>query len=67
MAFVEEVMENNGKLYGLHTGREYEKGQTEEKGCCRWSKPTYGAPGEIVLEIESVGQSTPSGNGCGKR
>lgn len=67
MAFVEEVFKNKGKWYGGHTGREYSSSQVEEKGVGTWSKPTYGAPGEIVLEIEADDQSVPSGNGCGKK
>jgi len=67
MAFVEEVFKNGDKWFGGHTGHEYKKSDTEEKGCCRWSKPSYQAPGEVVLEIEADGQTAPSGNGCGKR
>jgi hypothetical protein len=50
MAFVEEVAENNGKLYGQHTGKEYSRSETEKIGPCTWSKPAGCAPGEIVLE-----------------
>lgn len=67
MPFVEEVYKNGSKLFGAHTGKEYEVGQTEEKGCCRWSKPTYAMPDSIVLEVEDSDQSIPSGNGCGKK
>ena len=67
MAFVEEVFKNNGKLYGGHTGKEYSASQVEEKGVGQWSKPTYGAPGELVLEVREDGQTAPSGNGCGKK
>ena len=67
MAFVEEVFKNGDKWYGGHTGHEYKKSDTEEKGCCRWSKPSYHAPDSVTLEIEEADQSAPSGNGCGKR
>lgn len=67
MAFVEEVYKNKGKWYGAHTGHEYSQGETEEKGCCRWSKPFQHAPDSVILEIEEDGESAPSGNGCGKR
>ena len=67
MSFVEEVYKNDGKWYGGHTGKEYSASQIEEVGCCKWSKPTYGAPGELVLEVEPKDQSVPSGNGCGKK
>jgi hypothetical protein len=67
MAFVEEVFENMGKWYGGHTGHEYEKSETEEKGACRWSKPCYGAPGELTLEIDKNGEPAPHGNGAGKK
>ena len=66
MALFEEVFQNGDKWYGASSGREYSKSETEEKGCCRWSKPSFAATGEIVLEIESDGQSLPSGNGKGK-
>lgn len=52
MAFVEEVYQNNGKWFGAHTGKEYSKGETEEKGVGRWSKPSHCAPGEVILEVE---------------
>lgn len=67
MAFTEEVFENQGKLYGGHTGHLYEKGDTEMKGTQRWAKPCYGAPGELTLEIDKDGQSAPHGNGAGKK
>ena len=61
MAFTEEVFENMGKRYGAHTGKEYSKGETEEKGVGRWSKPSHCAPGELVLEV-----GEKDGNGRGK-
>ena len=52
MAFVEEVFENKGGLYGAHTGKKYEKSETELVGGERWSKPSHCQPGEIVYEAE---------------
>jgi len=67
MAYVEEVFENNGKLYGASTGREYSSSEVETKNYCKWSKPGFAAPGEITLEVRPAGQSTPEGNGPGKK
>lgn len=66
MAWTEEVYQNGSKWFGAHTGKEYSAAETEEKGCCRWSKPSHAAPDSIVLEIESADQSEPIGNGYGK-
>jgi hypothetical protein len=67
MAWTEEIFENDGKLFGSNTGKEYSKSETEEKGAGRWAKPCYAAPGELVLEVDSKGQSMPHGNGAGKK
>ena len=67
MAWTEEIYENNGKLFGAHTGKQYEKSETEEKGAGRWAKPCYAAPGEITLEVEPKDQTVPHGNGPGKK
>jgi hypothetical protein len=67
MAWTEEVFENDGKWFGSNTGKEYSKGQTEEKGAGRWAKPCYAAPGELSLHIEDPNQTAPKGNGCGKK
>lgn len=67
MAWVEEVYENDGKWFGAHTGHEYPKSETEEKGAGRWSKPCYAAPGELVLEVDDKHNTVPHGNGAGKK
>jgi hypothetical protein len=67
VSFVEEVFKNKGGLFGGHTGRKYAAGDVEKKGGEMWSKPSFAAPGEIVLEIEPSGQTVPDGNGRGSK
>lgn len=53
MAFVEEVFKNKGGLFGGHTGKKYEKSETEDKGAAGvWSKPSHCAPNFTVKEVE---------------
>ena len=59
MAFVEEVFENKGGLYGAHTGKKYDKGDTESIGGILWSRPCHYQPGEINLEISDLDYEEP--------
>ena len=52
MALTEEVFPNKGGLFGAHTGRKYEKSETEKVNGELWSKPMGHAPGELVREVE---------------
>jgi hypothetical protein len=53
MAMVEEVWKNqDGKYFGIHSGKEYEKGEVDEvhEGCY-WTKPRPLVDG-VFVEVE---------------
>jgi hypothetical protein len=55
MALVEEVTKvHGGRLFGMHTGREYEKSEVEKRDDGLWSKPCGWAPGVVNLELEEL-------------
>lgn len=62
MAFVEEVFENKGGLYGAHTGHKYEKVCVEDIGGQLWSKPYHYVPGEVNLELEELDKEVSKEN-----
>lgn len=52
MAFVEEVYKNKGGWFGGQTGKKYDSDCIEDIGGIKWSKGSYQAPGEVVLNLE---------------
>lgn len=54
MALIEEVFENNGKLFTAHSGREVKRSECEEKGGQLWTKPSCLSIDSVVREIEDA-------------
>jgi hypothetical protein len=52
MALIEEVFENNGKLFTAHSGREVKRSECEEKGGVLWTKPSCLPLDAVTREYE---------------